>query len=84
MRPIATTLFYLVYLAGCSDVLTANVRDKMTDSLAAYQACLAAHPSDPPACQVARQTYETDRQAYSRIFNPPVDLAGGGGGGGGM
>ena len=67
MRFLAIALALMaaaVGLGGCGIAAKVNARNEMTQTEAAYKACLAQHPGNSSACDAARLAYEADLQVY--------------------
>ena len=61
----AISLIVTLTLCGCA---ASQALQDMKQAKAAYKACLAAHPNDPPsACKHEKEAYEAAGEAYDGI-----------------
>ncbi len=61
----AISLMAILSLCGCA--AEQSLQD-MKQAKAAYKACLAAHPNDPPsACKREKEAYESAGQSYDGL-----------------
>jgi hypothetical protein len=55
-------------VSACGIAAKVDARNEYQKSLAAFKACLAAHPDDPnTACQSQKMAMEADERAYNNF-----------------
>ena len=65
MRPVV--IASLLTLAGCAVGARVEARRNYEDAVAAYRACLTAHPGDTNACESSRLSMEAQGKLYEDL-----------------
>jgi hypothetical protein len=65
---IATMLVSASVLSACAIEANVDPRQYYQESLANYQSCLAANPSNEKICETQRLKMEADESAYNNVL----------------